>query len=112
MAIATIEFLQRDLLGMADPDELLDAELSPEPNVRLRTVLDRAAAGIEGQFPNQPLVEAALCQTMGWTYIHLGEYEMAERLLQRALELRERTLGSKHPNTLAAIGRTGGCTFL
>ncbi len=103
MAIAIVQFLQYDLLGMADPDELLDAELSPEPNVRLRTVLDRAAAGIEGQFPDQPLVEAALCQTMGWTYIQLGEYEVAERLLQHALERRQDVLGSEHPNTLSTI---------
>src|SRR5262249_48071184 len=59
IAEAVNRFLNEDLLFQAAPDG------SPDRDLRLRTVLDRAARNIEGRFPSQPLVEARLRTTIG-----------------------------------------------
>jgi hypothetical protein len=41
------EFLQKDLLGMADAARQVESEITPDPNIKLRTLLDRAASTIE-----------------------------------------------------------------
>ncbi len=87
-------FFQDDLLAQASPDQQPDREL------RLRTVLDRAAARIGERFRDRPLVEASIRQTLGETYLALGEDAAAERHLQRALDLRRRVLGAEDPVTL------------
>jgi len=80
-------------------------------NVALRVidtnVLARAAGTIEGQFSDQPTVEAALRQTIGDTYLELGLYPQALSEMERALELRRRELGDDDPDTLESIGNMG-----
>ena len=41
-------------------------------------MLDRAAARIGGDFQGQPEVEAAIRETVGASYLSLGEYAKAE----------------------------------
>jgi len=65
--------------------------------------LDRAAAGIEGKFGAQPLVEASIRQTIGNTYQDLGLYPEAQRQVERALEMRRRSLDQGHPDTLISM---------
>lgn len=79
---AIADFLQKDLLGQASPDRQADRDL------RLRTVLDRAAKSVGGRFATRPLVEAALRETLGSTYGSLGDYAAMQLHLQRALDLR------------------------
>ena len=55
---AVNDFLQNDLLAQASP------ESQPDRDLKLRTVLDRAAQKIVGGFTNQPLVEAAIRDTI------------------------------------------------
>jgi tetratricopeptide (TPR) repeat protein/serine/threonine protein kinase len=100
IAQAVNDFLNTDLLGMADAAAQAEAEISPDPNLKLRTILDRASDKIEGQFPEQPLVEAAIRETMGSAYQSIGSYQEAEKHFRQALELRERELGNEHDNTL------------
>ena len=64
-------FVNDDLLGQASPEE------EPDRDVKLRTVLDRAAAAIGERFTDQSLVEAAIRLTIGTTYLSLGEYDRA-----------------------------------
>ena len=97
IAKAVNEFLQQDLLAQADPEN------EPDRDLKLRTVLDRAAAKIEGRFANQPLVEASIRLTLGQTYLSLGEAKAAEPHLRRAAELRTKVLGPEHPETLRAM---------
>jgi eukaryotic-like serine/threonine-protein kinase len=66
----------------------------------VRTALDRAASRITGKFTQQPLVEAAIRQTIGRVYEELGVFPEAERQFQHALDLRRRTLGEQHYETL------------
>ncbi len=78
---AIADFLQDDLLGQASPDR------QPDRDLRLRTVLDRAAKGVGERFAARPLVEAALRLTLGNTYGSLGDHAAMEAHLRRAVEL-------------------------
>ena len=78
IAEAVSDFLRNDLLAQASP------ERNPDRDVKLRTVLDQAAARIGARFEKQPSVEAAICRTLGETYLDLGELNSAEPHLRRA----------------------------
>ncbi len=91
---AVNDFLTEDLLAQADPEN------EPDRDIKLRTILDRASANLEGRFPDQPLVAAAIHMTLGMTYLSLGEYEKAERHVEKAHATRCLTLGREHPDTL------------
>lgn len=94
---AVNEFLL-NMLAAADP------EASGTPVPTLPEMLDRAAAKIDGAFPKQPLVEAAIRSTIGNTYVLLGSSQKAEPHIRAALALRARELGPEHPDTLATLG--------
>ncbi len=100
-AQAMNDFLLKDLIGTADPGEARGRKLTVEE------VLDKAAAKIDGAFPNQPEVEASVRSAIGETYVHLGLYLKAEPQLSRALELRQRALGEEDPDTLSSMGDMG-----
>lgn len=103
-ATATAEsgFLENDLLSQAGARGQIRAGIKPDPDMKVRTLLDRAAARIEGKFENQPLVEASLRLTIGMAYRELGEYSSAQRQVERAIDLRRRSLGDENPDTLSA----------
>jgi len=67
---AVNDFLQKDLLGQASAEN----QSKPDPNITVRTVLDRAAQNIEGKFAGQPAVEAAIRETIGQTYSDIALY--------------------------------------
>ncbi|HUA86374.1 MAG TPA: serine/threonine-protein kinase [Bryobacteraceae bacterium] len=99
-AQAVTEFLEKDLLSQAASEAQAGPGKRPDPEIKVRTALDRAAARLPGKFYGQPAVEAAIRQTIGETYMELGLYIPAETQLTRALELRRRALGPDHPDTL------------
>jgi serine/threonine protein kinase len=115
IAQAVRHFLQKKLLRQASPwmqgDALLrtdgasaDAKLDPT----IGELLDRAAAElaperIEAQFPNQPLVQAAILDTIGFTYWGIGRYEPAIAHLRRAHDLYQGRFGPDHPQTLITL---------
>ena len=59
-AKAVNDFLQDDLLAQAGASAQARPDTKPDPDLKVRTALDRAAAGIEGKFGAQPLVEASI----------------------------------------------------
>jgi tetratricopeptide (TPR) repeat protein/serine/threonine protein kinase len=92
-------FVQEDLLGQAD----VEAQgQQPDRDVKVRVLLDRAAAAVEGRFKDRPEVEAAIRVTIGNAYRALGEHAKAEEQLRRALEIR-RQLGVDHADTVQAM---------
>jgi eukaryotic-like serine/threonine-protein kinase len=101
-AKAVSNFLQDDLLAQASAYKQARPNTMPDPDLIVRTALDRAAAGIEGKFDKQPLVEASIRRTIGITYVGLGIYPEAQLQLEKALELRRRVLGEENPDTLIA----------
>jgi len=98
---AVSDFLLEDLLASVDPTKAKGRELT------VRSFLDTASENLKGKFKNEPLVEASIRHTLGWTYRMLGESKAAELHLERALQIRQEHLGQEHPETLDSMGRLG-----
>ena len=77
VAQAVNDFLQNDLLAQASAANQSGPSAKPDPDLKVRTALDRAAARIAGKFDRQPEVEAAIRDTIGQTYMDLGLYPEA-----------------------------------
>jgi tetratricopeptide (TPR) repeat protein len=103
IARAVNDFLQNDLLSQASAATQSGPGAKPDPDLKVRTALDRAADRIEGKFVNQPEVEAGIRDTIGQTYTDLGLHPAAEKQLQRALDLRRRVLGPEDAETLGTM---------
>ena len=99
-ALAINDFLEHDLLAQAGIRTQAVPGAKPDPDLKVRTALDRAAATVAGRFESQPLVEASIRQTIGHTYWDMGLFPQAQGQLERAVELRRRSLGDDHADTL------------
>jgi tetratricopeptide (TPR) repeat protein len=106
-AQAINNFLEDDLLAQADVANQSVTGTEPNPDLKVRTALDRAADRITGKFDKQPQVEASIRDTIGRTYTGLGVYPEARKQLERALDLRRGALGVEHPRTLATMMNIG-----
>jgi hypothetical protein len=111
------DFLLKDLLQMANPmtqAQLADSLTQPQagrpnqrtpsinPNLSVREALDRAAAGVEGKFDKQPLVEAAIRETIADIYEGMRISHPAFKQMERAVALRTSAQGKDHRDTLRA----------
>ncbi len=103
VARAVIRFLDEDLLGSVDPHIARGREIT------VREVFDLAAKRAAGAFPDQPLVAAALHNTIGRVYYHLGVCDVARPHLEQALETRRRLLGDADPDTLQSMHNLASC---
>jgi len=112
VAQAVSSFLRNDVLAQASASTQASPSTKPDPDLKVRTALDRAAARISGKFDKEPEVEAAIRETIGQTYLDLGLYPEARTQLERALELRRKLEGADSPNTLRTIGRIGRAAVL
>ena len=106
-AKAVNDFLQNDLLAQASASNQSGETARPDPDLKVRTALDRAAARVAGKFDRQPELEAAIRNTIGRTYLDLGQYPEAAKQLESAVELYRRKLGANHPRTLSATNQLG-----
>ena len=106
-ATAVLDFLKNDLLAQAGPSMQgkIRPDITPEPNMKVRTLLDRAAERIEGKFQGQPLVEATIRETIGTAYTGVDSFDKAEQNLKRAFDLRLREQGEKAPETLSVMNQ-------
>lgn len=111
VAEAVDSFLQNDVLAQASADNQAGPNAKPDPDLKVRTALDRAAVRIAGKFDKQPEVEAAIRYTMGQTYLDLGQYPEARKQLERALQLQKRVLGPENPKTLKTMKCLGETAF-
>ena len=107
VAQAVNDFLRNDVLAQASAANQSGPGSKPDPDLKVRTALDRAAQNITGKFDKQPEVEASIRETIGQTYTDLGLYPPARKQLERALELRRRIQGPKNPKTLETMLRLG-----
>jgi eukaryotic-like serine/threonine-protein kinase len=110
-AQAVNDFLQNDLLAQASASVQAGPRAKPDPDLKVRTALDRAAAHITGKFDRQPDVEAAIRDTIGQTYMDLGLYPEARTQLQRALELHRQVQGPRSPKTLKTLNNLGHTAY-
>jgi serine/threonine protein kinase len=108
-AKAINDFLTTDLLAQASAIGQ-GSNAKADPDIKVRTVLDRAAGRIAGRFNGKPQVEGSIESTIGTTYWHLGIYPEAKQHLARALDLDRAALGHDNPVTLA-VGTDLGETY-
>jgi serine/threonine protein kinase len=89
---------QTDMLATADPEQLLGDKV---------TVLQAMQAAIQelddGTLDDQPLVEAAVRNTIGVTLGALARYEEAEPNLRKALDLRRKALPADHSDIAISL---------
>ena len=90
-----------DLFGAADPSEAQGDTLNAFE------VVDRGAAQIEQDLPDQPEVRAAVKASIGQVYQNMGDYERAQPLLEDALDLRRAALGPQHPEVAHSLNDLG-----
>jgi tetratricopeptide (TPR) repeat protein len=110
-AQAVNDFLQNDLLAQASAATQSGPGEKPDPDLKVRTALDRAAVRITGRFDQQPEVEGAIRDTIGQTYMDLGLYPEARTQWERALDLHRRALGTKNATTLKTMSRLGSTAY-
>src|SRR5580658_2242976 len=107
VAQAVNDCLQNDMLAQASAANQSGPTAKPDPDLKVRTALDRAAQRITGKFGQQPEVEAAIPDTIGRTYTNLGLFPEARNQLERALELHCRGAGAEKPETLKTMSELG-----
>ncbi|MFO0809260.1 MAG: serine/threonine-protein kinase [Gemmataceae bacterium] len=106
IAQSVSDFLRYDLLRQVEKGH--EDWWTEYPNLTVREALDRATARIGDRFQDQPLVEAAIRETIGDAYKGVGESPLAAVQLERSLALRRAVLGPDHPVTLGTMDRLGG----
>jgi len=106
-AKAVLDFLKNDLLAQTGTGEQgkIRPDITPQANLTVRTLLDRAAERIEGKFQGQPLVEATIRETIGIAYSSVDSFNKAEQHLKRALDLRRREQGETARETLSVMNQ-------
>jgi len=102
------EFLT-DLFKTSDPSR------SRGNVVTARELLDVGARRLDSELSDQPRIQARLLDTVGKVYMALGLYEQAQPLQERALKIRQATLGGEDPEVAESlaglgilVGRRGG----
>ncbi|CAN5326357.1 hypothetical protein BH11PLA2_BH11PLA2_01170 [soil metagenome] len=120
IALAVTDFLQNNLLKQADVVEQAEtlrgnggSAAEAKQNPTIRELLDRAAKDlnevrIEARFPNQPLLQAELLQTLGNAYRGIGESGKALDFLVRSVSLRKEHLSPEHSDTLESMNNLAG----
>jgi tetratricopeptide (TPR) repeat protein/tRNA A-37 threonylcarbamoyl transferase component Bud32 len=96
-AEAVLTFLRDDVLAATRPE---GQQGGLGKDVTVRKAVDAAEPKIAGALQDQPAVEADVRETLGLTYLYLGEATLAIRQNARALELRRTKFGAEHPDTL------------
>jgi tRNA A-37 threonylcarbamoyl transferase component Bud32 len=105
-AQAINNFLRDDLLGQASSANQ-SGVAKPDPDIKVRTALDRAAARISAGFGQQPEVEATIRNTIGETYADLQLFAQAQEQLQHTLDLYVGALGARNQRALKVASRLG-----
>jgi len=94
---AVSSFLRNDLILSVSPTRTMGRE------VTVRSFLDTVSENLEAKFKDEPLVEASIRDTLGYTYRILDDYGKAEAHLKRAILLHQEHLGSEDPKTLKSM---------
>jgi serine/threonine protein kinase/tetratricopeptide (TPR) repeat protein len=89
------------MFKMSDPSE------ARGNSITAREVLDNASKEIDTGLTKDPELQARLMFTMGKVYLSLGLDSSAQSLLERALGIQRRVLGSEHPETLESATSVG-----
>jgi len=102
VAAAINDFLNKDLLQFASPFGQVANGVSPDVNLTLRTVLQRAVTRIDGRFPNEPEVEMRLRYTIGYAFLAVGDPAGALPQFEKVVSYAQRMLSRDDPFRLLA----------
>ena len=94
---AVLTFFQTHVLAVARPE---DQDGGLGINATVRAAIDAAESRIGKSFATQPMVEASIRDTLGESYVILGEPALAIHQLERSVALRRGELGPDHADTL------------
>jgi len=97
---AVLEFVESKVFAAARPE---GQECGLGHDVTLRRAVEAAVPFVEKGFPTQPLIEARLRNTLGLSFLYLGEAEKASEQFQKARTLSSQHLGLDHPATLGSM---------
>lgn len=99
IADAVVNFMDQDILSAGSPFSVSGNNGAP---VTVREAVDRAAAGLEVRFSNEPQVEASIRAAIGQVYVEDGNYPAAESQIRAAVQLGRRTPGGLDERILRA----------
>lgn len=105
IAEAVNDFLNNDLLAAADPSR------TPDPDIKMRTVLETAAKKIDKGFKGEPLVAASLRRTLGRTFNAIGVVDESEKQLRAAIAMYRATGGPGSIDALKLEVDLGGLLY-
>jgi len=94
------------LYESADPDK------TGRRDMTVLETLDAKAAEVEAELADDPLVAAAVRNTIGNTYRSFSKFDSADRHLQYALDTRRRLLGENSPETAESLNDLGELRYL
>ena len=97
---AVLNFVEERIFSTARPE---GQEGGLGRDVRLRDAITTALSYLEAAFPEQPLIEARLRNTLGKSFRYLGEAGAARQQHERAGDLYRSQLGPDHPDTLDSM---------
>jgi tetratricopeptide (TPR) repeat protein len=97
---AVLRFVDKQILAAARPKGQAGG-LGRE--VTLRQAIEQAVAHVDKSFPTDPLIEARLRLSLGWSFWYLGEAKTASEQSQTALALYTQHRGPDHPDTLHSM---------
>jgi serine/threonine protein kinase len=106
-ARAVSEFLQKDLIGQAGLRSQIERGTTADPDLKVRTILDRASVSVPVKFAGMPKVEAAVQTAIAGAYKDLGLDEEALKHYQRSFELLAAATSRSSPETLEAANLLG-----
>ncbi|MFO0923053.1 MAG: serine/threonine-protein kinase [Pirellulales bacterium] len=93
-------FLLDDLLALSQYGAQVESRIIPDRNIRVRTLLDRAALLIGNRFSDDPVVRGRILRTLGQCYSGLGMHSKAEEFLLPSVTILEKELGMWDPATI------------
>ena len=99
------------LLKMLDDGGILAATKGWDITL-LREMMDQAGARMSKDLADNPVVEARLRGSLGWTYYSLGEYSRSEDSFRRTVELARKGWENNSTNLDAQVGLGQALHFL
>jgi non-specific serine/threonine protein kinase/serine/threonine-protein kinase len=112
VSAAVNQFLEDDLLAQASSRRQLADAHEPDPDLKVREALDRAAAAVSSKFGSQPSVEASIRTTIGNAYLDLGLDVPAQEQLTKALDLNRRIFSADSPQAIETLDLLGQAYFM
>jgi serine/threonine protein kinase len=103
-AQAVLKFFQDKVLAAARPK---GQEGGLGKDATIKAALDQAEPEIAKSFAKDPLIEAAIRNTLGVSYWYLSDLDKALRQQEKALDLRRRQLGPDHVETIGLMNDIG-----